>query len=76
MDQANHQEHDERIFCRFLTMFVTVSLTCVFCSMEVSYITRTKYIESHALENWVCLLSYTFHVNVTDLISYGYVVLI
>jgi hypothetical protein len=51
MDKANHQKHDKRISPRFLTIFVTVSLTCVFCSMEESYNIPTQYIESHAVEN-------------------------
>jgi hypothetical protein len=53
MDQAKHQKHDERIFPRFWTIFVTVSPTGVFWSTEELYNIPTQCIESHPVENWV-----------------------
>jgi hypothetical protein len=72
MDQANHQKYDARIIFRFLTIFVKVSPTRVFCSGEKSYfIENRKSCCGNLGFGYCCHIQYarTLHVDVTDLIS-------
>ncbi len=74
MDQANHQKYDTRIIFRFLTIFVKVSPTRVFCSGEKPYfIENRKLCCANLGFGYCCHIQYarTLHVNVTDLISYS-----